>query len=136
MAATGPGCSPLLAGSEVTAPGAGADVGGTLASAFALLPGGGDGGSSAAADGRPLSPFSAGRFLPLSASAMARAASTPGPEGELSCCGARAGCVAAGVGLPCSAPSQAVLPFKKQTLALPGPHPTQAAARRWTDWRR
>lgn len=74
----------LVAAPQPMAPGA--DIAGTLASAFALLPGGGELAGEpqgpAGDEGDRLSPFSAAPFLPLSGAALARAASTPGPQGE------------------------------------------------------
>ena len=74
----------LLAASQPIAPAA--DVAGALASAFALLPGGselaGEPQGPAGGEEDRLSPFSSAPFLPLSGAALARAASTPGPQGE------------------------------------------------------
>ena len=77
----------LVAAPQPMAPGA--DIAGTLASAFALLPGGGELAGElrgpAGEEGDRLSPFSAAPFLPLSSAALARAASTPGPQGGSKC---------------------------------------------------
>lgn len=83
----GPSLASIVAGPQPMAPTA--DIAGTLASAFALLPGSGEVAGEpqgpAGEEGDRLSPFSVAPFLPLSGEALGRAASTPGPRGEEGC---------------------------------------------------